>query len=246
MIPRSLVSMLIVGLFFVMVGGLLAGCASTSIGSESSVAATVPVAFETTSSTKAAGPLPSAPTEGDYRIGSLDVLDVSVFQVSDLNRTVQVGAGGEISLPLIGTVAAAGKTVAELQDDLAKKYGASYLQSPQVTVFVRDAQSQRITINGEVNKPGVYPTAGPTTLVQIIAIAGGLTDLADTRGVVVIRQEAGARQAAKFDVSAIQAGDAADPLLRGGDTIVVDRSGMKATFKGLQQTLPIFGVFHTL
>jgi polysaccharide export outer membrane protein len=183
---------------------------------------------------------------GDYRVGALDVLDVSVFQVPDLARTVQVSANGQISLPLIGAVDAAGKTTAELQGEIAQKYSATYLQSPQVSVFVRDAQSQRVTVSGEVTRPGVYPTSGPTTLVQMIATAGGLTDLAATDGVVILRQEGGARTAAKFNVADIQAGKASDPLVRGGDMVVVDRSGMKATMKGLRDTLPIFGAFRLL
>ncbi len=157
-----------------------------------------------------------------------------------------MSANGELTLPLIGVVAAAGRTTSELAGDIARKYGANYLQSPQVSVLVRDAQSQRITINGEVAKPGVYPTTGPTSLVQIIAMAGGLTNLANSTGVVILRQVQGSRTAAKFDVAAIQAGKNPDPQLRGGDTVVVDRSGMKAAFEGIRQALPVFGVFRPL
>jgi polysaccharide export outer membrane protein len=229
----------------------LALSACTSSAPSGSFAAATPVAtsvsLQTTGSTTAAAPGTVTPQpSGDYRIGSLDVLDVSVFQVPDLARTVQVSANGEISLPLIGSVVATGKTTAELQDEIAKKYSATYLQSPQVSVFVRDAQSQRVTINGEVNRPGVYPTPGPTTLIQVIATAGGVTDLADTTGVVILRQSGTTRTAAKFDVASIQAGKAPDPLVQGGDMIVVDRSGMKATFKNLRDTLPIFGAFRPL
>jgi polysaccharide export outer membrane protein len=226
---------------------LVAACSPQPNGAATSVSPTVtPVSMSATASLPAAAAVPMAAPAlagGDYRVGPLDILDVSVFQVPDLSRTVQVAANGQISLPLIGAVVAAGKTTAELQDDIAKKYAATYLQSPQVSVFVRDAQSQRVTINGEVAKPGVYPTTGPTTLVQMIAIAGGLTDLADASGVVILRQQDGKRAAAKFDVKAIQAGTAEDPLVRGGDTVVVDRSGIKATFKGLRDTLPALGVF---
>jgi polysaccharide export outer membrane protein len=171
------------------------------------------------------------------------MLDVSVFQVPDLSKTVQVTSNGEITLPLIGTVQAGGKTIAELTADITKKYGASYLQSPQVSVLVRDALSQRITVEGAVTKPGVYPTSGPTTLLQTIAIAGGLTEIADAHGVVVFRQVAGKRHAAKFDFAAIRAGTADDPTLQGGDTVVVDDSGLKTTMRNIRQAIPVFGLF---
>jgi polysaccharide export outer membrane protein len=231
---------------------VLSACTSSSGGSSAGPQASA-VSFQTTASTApaaassaVAGAPAGAAVSGDYRIGPLDVIDVSVFQVPDLSRTVQVTANGQVTLPLIGAVAAAGKTTGELQDEIAKRYSASYLQSPQVSVFIRDAQSQRVTINGEINKPGVYPTSGPTSLVQIIAMAGGVTELADISGVLILRQEAGKRVAAKFDVASIQAGKAADPVLRGGDTVIVDRSGMKTTFRDLRNALPIFGVFSPL
>jgi polysaccharide export outer membrane protein len=186
---------------------------------------------------------PAASASDDYRIGPLDMLDVSVFQVPDLSKTVQVTSNGEITLPLIGTVQAGGKTIAELTADITKKYGASYLQSPQVSVLVRDALSQRITVEGAVTKPGVYPTSGPTTLLQTIAIAGGLTEIADAHGVVVFRQVAGKRHAAKFDFAAIRAGTADDPTLQGGDTVVVDDSGLKTTMRNIRQAIPVFGLF---
>jgi polysaccharide export outer membrane protein len=242
-------------LLAVCAGLALSACTSSQpSGSFTAVApVATPVSLQTTGSTAAAVSAPgtaasmvAAQPGGDYRVGALDVLDVSVFQVPDLARTVQVSANGQISLPLIGAVDAAGKTTAELQGEIAQKYSATYLQSPQVSVFVRDAQSQRVTVSGEVTRPGVYPTSGPTTLVQMIATAGGLTDLAATDGVVILRQEGGARTAAKFNVADIQAGKAPDPLVRGGDMVVVDRSGMKATMKGLRDTLPIFGAFRLL
>ena len=183
---------------------------------------------------------------GDYRIGPLDILDISVFQVPDLTKTVQVSSGGQISLPLIGAVSAAGKTVAELEADLAARLGAQYLQSPQVSVYVKEYTSQRVTVEGAVNKPGIYPMTGQATLMQVIAVSGGLDRVADPRGIIIFRNIDGKRKAAAFDLPAIRAGKAEDPRVYGGDVVVVDQSGTKTALRGLRESLGIFGIFTPL
>src|SRR3954465_6368779 len=91
---------------------------------------------------------------GDYRIGPQDTLEVDVFQLSDLNRTVQVDATGHILMPLIGQMQAAGKTSDQLSHDIADQLGKKYVNNPQVTVVVKDAQGLRITVDGAVGQPG--------------------------------------------------------------------------------------------
>ena len=201
------------------------------------------------------GPTASAPTvvlaastsaddTDDYRIAALDILDISVFQVPDLSGDFPVGTNGQIDLPLIGPMTAAGKTMDQLKADITKILGAKYLQSPDVRVSMKDAISQRITIEGAVNKPGVYPTTGPTTLMTVVALAGGLDrTTADEKGIVVFRKVGGKRQAAKFDYSAIRDGKADDPTIDGGDVVVVDESGLKATLRNLRDSLGLFGLF---
>ena len=187
-----------------------------------------------------------APVSSDYRIVPLDLVQISVFQVPDLNTTVQVSANGIIALPLIGPVQAAGKTVGQLQADITAKLGAKYLQNPQVSVFVKDPQGDRVTFSGAIGHPGIIALPGQTTLLQGIALAGGLNGMADPRGVVVFRQINGKRQAAKFNFTAIQAGTASDPVLHGGDVVVVDESGLKATLRGITSAIPVFGLFAPL
>lgn len=182
----------------------------------------------------------------DYHIAPLDMLEVTVFQVPDLSKTVQVSTSGKVTLPLIGAVAASGKTTGQLEDEIATLLGAKYLQSPDVSVFVKDAVSQRITVEGAVNKPGVYPTTGPTTLMQVIALAGGLDRIADTKGIVVFRKVDGKRQAAIFDYKAIRAGTIDDPVIAGGDVVVVDESGMKSTLRNVRESIGVFGLFMPL
>jgi polysaccharide export outer membrane protein len=186
----------------------------------------------------------STPGTRAYRIGPLDILDISVYQVPDLSRTVQVGDNGTISLPLVGETVASGKTVEELQRDLASRLGAKYLQNPQVTVLVKEFNSSRVTISGAISKPGVYPYKGES-LLQFVAMAGGFTPDANSV-VVVLRQNNGQRSAAKFDVSAIQSGRTQDPAVQSGDVIVADSSIAKKGLNSILKVLPLAGVFALL
>src|SRR5262249_49537709 len=95
-----------------------------------------------------------------YRIGPMDVLEVSVFQAPDLSKTVEVAEDGTVDLPLLGATPAAGKTTYELQRELSSKLGAKYLQNPQVTVSVKEFNSSRVTVSGAVKNPGVFPFKG--------------------------------------------------------------------------------------
>jgi len=183
----------------------------------------------------------ATPGNTAYKIGPQDVLEISVFKVPELSRSVQVADRGTINLPLVGEVPAAGKTAREIERDLTAKLGAEYLQSPQVTVYVKEYNSQRVTIEGAVKKPGVYPIRGKTSLLQFVAIAEGLDPAADTSGVVVFRQANGKRSAAKFDIDEIRAGLAEDPAIKQGDVIVVSHSGMKTAWHAFLQGLGVAG-----
>lgn len=185
----------------------------------------------------------TTPDVSGYRIGASDTLEVSVFQVPDLTRTVRVGDNGQISLPLIGNVPAAGKTADELRTAVAARYGSKYLQNPQVDVVVKDFASQRVTVEGSVTKPGIYPVGSSTSLMQAVAMAGGLDRAANSKAILVFRTNNNQRTAAKFDYTAIRAGSAPDPVLVAGDVVVVDQSGTRAAFKTVLEALPLVGVF---
>jgi polysaccharide biosynthesis/export protein len=186
----------------------------------------------------------STPGTHAYRIGPLDILDISVYQVPDLSKTVQVGDNGTINLPLVGETLAAGKTAEELQRDLAGLLGAKYLQNPQVTVLVKEFNSSRVTVSGAINKPGVYPYRGES-LLQVVANAGGFKPEANST-VLVLRQTNGKRSAAKFDVDAIEKGRADDPAMQAGDVIVADSSLAKKGLNSILKVLPLAGVFAFL
>ncbi len=213
-----------------------AGAPSAASGSEA--AASAESYFE--NATAATG------SSADYRIAPLDVLDISVFQVPDLTKTVQVSSSGQISLPLVGTMQASGKSPADLERQLASTLGAKYLQNPQVSVFVKEYTSQKVTIEGSVNKPGIYPMSGKTTLLRAIALGGGLDRVADPNGIIVFRDVDGKRHAAKFALPAIRSGKADDPVLAGGDVVVVDEHGGKAALRGVRESIGIFGLFSPI
>jgi polysaccharide export outer membrane protein len=182
----------------------------------------------------------ATPGNRAYRIGPLDVLDVSVFKVPDLSKTVQVGDDGNINYPLIGEILAAGRTTHELERDLAKWLGDKYLHSPQITVLVREYNSQRITVEGSVKNSGVYAMKGRTSLVQAIAMAGGIdSTIGSGADVVIFRQIDGERSAAGFDMDAIKKGNAENPELQPGDVIVADTSTTKVVLHNILNVLPV-------
>ena len=186
------------------------------------------------------------PGSDGYRIGPQDVLDISVYQAPDLAKTVQVAETGTINLPLVGDVQAGGVTPRELEHALKVQLGKKYFQDPQVTVFVKEYNSQRVTLEGAISRPGVYPYRGPASLLQLIATAGGLSDVADGTEVMVFRTATGARQAAKFDVDEIKAGRAADPPIIQGDVVIVNASSGKKLYQDVMKALPLVGVFGLL
>lgn len=180
----------------------------------------------------------ATPGSSAYRIGPLDMLEVSVFKVPDMSKAVQVGDDGNISYPLIGEVPAAGRTTHELERDLAKRLGDKYLRSPQVTVLVREYNSQRITVEGSVKNSGVYAMKGRTSLVQGIAMAGGIDTSIGSGDVVIFRTIDGKRSVARFDLDEIKKGNAEDPDLQPGDVVVADASQAKVVLHNVLSVLP--------
>jgi polysaccharide biosynthesis/export protein len=180
-----------------------------------------------------------------YTIGPLDVLDISVFNVPELSKTVQVSGTGTINMPLLGEIPAAGNTTEQLERELTAKLGEKYLQNPQVTVLVKEYNSQRVTVEGAVKKPGVYPITTDTSLLQLVAMAGDFDVGADST-VLILRTTNGKRAAARFDVGAIQTGRAEDPKIQSGDVVVAGSSAIKKGFNTILRALPLAGVFALL
>ncbi len=180
----------------------------------------------------------------EYRIGPEDLLELQVFGADALNRTVRVNSRGLISLPLVGLIQAAGLTSQQLEQSLAAKLSENYLQNPQVSVFIKEFTSQRVTVEGEVKKPGVYPLKGRTTLLQTLATAEGLTTVADPNSVKVFRADltSGARTTLEFDLEKIRTGEIRDPDVRNDDIVQVGKSLGKSVAKELIEFIVPFRV----
>jgi polysaccharide export outer membrane protein len=112
----------------------------------------------------------------DYKIGSEDLLEISVFEVEKLNKTARVSSQGNISFPLLGVVRVKGLTANQLERELRDLLAEKYLQDPQVSVFIKEYRSQRISVMGAVEQPGVFEVTGQRTIVDILAMGGGLKE----------------------------------------------------------------------
>lgn len=190
--------------------------------------------------------VPQASDE-EYRIGSNDLLELSVFQVKELDRTVRVNTRGLITLPLIGQVHAAGLTGTELEERIAEKLKKDFLQDPQVSVFIKEYTSQRVTVEGQVEKAGIYPMTGRTTLLQAVALAGGLKELGQAESIKVFRlDKAGTRQMTVYNLEEVRSGAIADPTVRNNDVIVVEKAQGRAVLKAVTDTLRGFFTLGTL
>jgi polysaccharide export outer membrane protein len=200
------------------------------------------------------GAMPAVPDEGsgasfiptgDYVIGPSDELEIEVFQVEELSGVERVNSRGFITIPLIGPVMVAGLTQGEAEDLLAELLGKDYLQNPQVNIDIIEYVSQQVTVLGVVSEPGVYPLKGHTTLMQALAMAGGVERLADEEQIVVFRTDkTGSVVGYIVDLEKIKEGKKKDPEIIGSDRIVVPESGSKSIIKGVSDTLRGFVGFR--
>ena len=176
--------------------------------------------------------------QDDYRIGPADELEVEVFQVEELSGVEKVNSRGYIRMPLLGPVKVGGLTREQAEAHIAALYAAEYLQDPQVNIDITDYASQQVTIIGAIEKPGVYPLKGQTTLLEVLAMSGGVTRLADDAEIVVFRTNAGGDVVGYVvNLDSITIGDKRDPKIIGNDSIVVPESGSKSAVKGVTDTL---------
>lgn len=218
--------------------------ALTSLAAAASIILAAPPALAASNSL----PPPDAMTQvragvADYRIGPQDTLDISVDQLAELTKTVQVDTGGHILLPLIGQVQASGRTPAELSGDIATALKKKYMKDPQVVVSLKEGQGQKITIDGAVVQPGVYPLAGPTTLLQAVSLAKGPDPkLANIKRVAIFRTIGGTRRQAFYDLSQVRSGKAEDPPVYGNDIVVVDTSGAKSFMQNFSGGFGLLGM----
>jgi polysaccharide export outer membrane protein len=168
----------------------------------------------------------------DYRVSPNDLIEVEIYEMESLKRTVRVNAAGAISLPLIGHLTIAGLTSEEVEQLIASRYSEKYLQNPQVSIFIKEFTTDRITIEGAVSRPGIFPLTGKLTLLRALAMAGGFGQIANTSQVIVYRvSDNHTREQAVYDIEKIRAGKADDPPIQGDDLIVVQRDSTRVLLK---------------
>lgn len=154
-----------------------------------------------------------------YRIGAEDLLQVSVWKNEALTRTVPVRPDGKISLPLVNDVQAAGLTALELREVLTRKL-AEYMPNPEVSVIVSDIRSYKVSVIGEVAKPGRYELKSWTTVLDVLAMAGGFTQFASRSKIVILQHDGATMKRIPFNYNRI-AGEQENFYLRNGDIILV-------------------------
>lgn len=159
----------------------------------------------------------------DYRMGPEDVLEVNVFELEQLNRTVRVMADGTIDLPLVGSVDVLRLTSTEVAERVAGKLKNRYVQNPQVSVMIKEFHSQKVSLLGAVSKPATYPLAGRRSLLQLLADAGGLS--ADAGSVLYVFRQLTDGRSARLSVPLSELLVEGDPLwnilLASGDIVSV-------------------------
>lgn len=170
-------------------------------------------------------------TTSDYRVGAGDIIDIDVFQADELDRTVRVRPDGTISFPLLGVLPVAGETTAELEDSLAARLSESYLNDPQISVFVKEYRAHAVSVLGQVHEPGVRYLRQPRTLVSMLSESGGLTD--DASSIIHLRRKQDGSDGGGLVLLTIDLRDLLenprrdlDLQLQGDDTIFVPKRGV--------------------
>jgi polysaccharide export outer membrane protein len=172
------------------------------------------------------GPRPDAkpPSPSDFSqfvIGPSDVLRLNVWKNVELSQTVTVTPDGYVSVPLLGDVHVAGMTANEFAQSLSTRL-RSYVVSPQVTVSIVDIRSRQVYVLGQVSKPGGFPLVAPLNVLQLIAQAGGLTNYANRKGIVILRPSGNGPQKLSFNYNDVIHGNTKQNItLEPGDTVII-------------------------
>jgi polysaccharide biosynthesis/export protein len=183
---------------------------------------------------------PRAQSATDRPIASDDVIEITVFEVAELSRTVRVSERGDISLPLLGVVPAAGLTPRELESQLRAQLQGSFMHDPQVTVEVKEIAAPAIYVVGEVNQPGAFVPSGRggLTVLRAVAMAKGWTPTASPSRAVVIRTvPTGDRLQIQVNMNDIVRGKMDDLVLQGNDVLYIPKNTEKAVALGAVDTL---------
>jgi polysaccharide export outer membrane protein len=172
-------------------------------------------------------PIVTRPAPPEYVIATDDVLTVVFWQEQMTPMEVVVRPDGKISLPLLNDVQAAGFTPQQLAIKL-EEAAAKYITEPDATVIVKEIRSRRVFVLGEVGAPGMVPLVRDMTVLQLIAVGGGLLEYADKKNIVIIRTGEGQEERLKFNYNDVVSGKNVEQniFLQPGDTVVVGEAGV--------------------
>ncbi|MGC5799116.1 polysaccharide biosynthesis/export family protein [Sphingomonas sp. NFX23] len=165
-----------------------------------------------------------------YVLGPFDQVSVDVLGLPEFSRTVTIDRSGNISLPLVGQIAASGTTPIQLGAAVAQRLRNNHVRAPQVNVNVTQVVSQVLTVSGAVRAPGLYPVTGRMTLMRAIARAQGTSDFARENYILVFRRVDGRDVVGLYDLRAIRQGLYPDPEVFANDVVEVDESSARRIF----------------
>jgi len=216
---------------------MLAGCAYGSGGGQ--IGETGLVQVVNTESLPAPSTVDIVGTGRAYVVGPQDVLTIDVMGLQEITaRDVVVDSAGRLSLPLAGTINAAGYTPEQLAAVITDRLEANYMRNPLVSVNVKEMTSQFLTVEGQVLQPGNYPVLNDMTLLRAVASAKGLGEFAKVDDVVVLRTVEGNRYAGVYNLAAIRRGNYPDPQVYANDVVIVGDSVALRRMRDLITVLP--------
>jgi polysaccharide export outer membrane protein len=179
-----------------------------------------------------------------YLLRAADQISVMVLREPDLSLpNVRVGVEGNVSVPMLGSIPAAGMTAKQFEQDLTRRLAAVGLKSPMVSVNINEYASHLVTVEGAVERPGVYTFQPGARLSAAVALASGPKRSAKFEQLAVFREGPEGVLVAKFDYAAMRQGTMLDPVLQPGDRVVMGTNGLSVFWTDLLQALPAFGVF---
>lgn len=175
-----------------------------------------------------------------FKLGGDDLLAIKVFGSEEASvPRLRIDKSGRISVPVAGVIDTTGMTLEELERTIETRLRANYFRNPQVSVNLLEVESARITVEGQVMRPGVYPALPGMTLLQAVASAQGTSENARLNEVVVFRTVEGRRYAALYDLKAVRKGNYEDPRIHANDIITVGDSNARRLFRDFIGIIPL-------
>jgi len=179
-----------------------------------------------------------------YALRPADQIAVVVFREPDLSLpAVRVGVEGNISLPMIGSIPAAGMSAKQLEQDVTRRLAAAGVKNPMVSVNIAEYASHLVTVEGAVTSPGVYSFQPGARLSTAIALASGPSRVSKASQLAVFRETPEGIMVAKFDYAKVRQGTMLDPILEPGDRVVLGTDGLSQFWEDVLKTIPAIGVF---